>query len=254
MLYFLYMNNIKFHEVTWYSKLAAIIFFIGVLPVIAFCIGKQYGEVTALADTPIYVAPAPVVTAPASVTNSIFLKYFMAVTPVNQGLGSSSNIVGYFAGGNFFFYVPQWIPDHWTMTNVGAGMKFSIKDKIKTDFSDITIAVATTTENHNAETLYTKEIPSSDKALCITGSRCEIKDPNSPIITAEILLSTVGDTRIYHVVDERPDGTIRDRYFIDGRNMTATITFSAEKEGYSLYAPKVKEFVQGIGKGESPRG
>ncbi|QQR64748.1 hypothetical protein IPH92_04275 [Candidatus Kaiserbacteria bacterium] len=33
---------IKFNEVTWYSKFAAIIFFIGVLPALAFYIGTQY--------------------------------------------------------------------------------------------------------------------------------------------------------------------------------------------------------------------
>lgn len=33
---------IKFNEVTWYSKLAAVIFFIGVLPILIFYIGIQY--------------------------------------------------------------------------------------------------------------------------------------------------------------------------------------------------------------------
>ncbi len=33
---------IKFNEVTWYSKLAAVIFFIGILPVLAFYIGVQF--------------------------------------------------------------------------------------------------------------------------------------------------------------------------------------------------------------------
>ena len=35
---------IKFNEVTWYSKLAAIVFFIGVLPSLTFYIGTQYEE------------------------------------------------------------------------------------------------------------------------------------------------------------------------------------------------------------------
>ncbi|MDB5188927.1 MAG: hypothetical protein JWM92_525 [Candidatus Nomurabacteria bacterium] len=35
---------VKFNEVTWYSKLAAIIFFIGVIPVLAFYIGTQYQQ------------------------------------------------------------------------------------------------------------------------------------------------------------------------------------------------------------------
>ncbi len=39
---------IKFNQVTWYSKLLAIIFFIGVLPAWTFYLGKQYGEVVTL--------------------------------------------------------------------------------------------------------------------------------------------------------------------------------------------------------------
>jgi len=33
---------IKWNEYTWYSKLAALIFFIGVLPCLTFYIGMQY--------------------------------------------------------------------------------------------------------------------------------------------------------------------------------------------------------------------
>lgn len=36
---------IKFNEVTWYSKLAAILFFMGVLPLVTFYLGVQYGIV-----------------------------------------------------------------------------------------------------------------------------------------------------------------------------------------------------------------
>jgi|GEM_PF-3558090 len=35
---------IEWNKVTWYSKMVAIIFFIGALPIITFCIGVQYGE------------------------------------------------------------------------------------------------------------------------------------------------------------------------------------------------------------------
>ena len=41
---------IKFNEVTWYSKLAAIIFFIGVFPALCFYIGNRYGEVKSLTN------------------------------------------------------------------------------------------------------------------------------------------------------------------------------------------------------------
>jgi hypothetical protein len=52
---------IEWNRVTWYSRLAAIIFFIGVLPVLTFCMGKQYAEVrtqesyTVSTVAPIYV-------------------------------------------------------------------------------------------------------------------------------------------------------------------------------------------------------
>lgn len=35
---------IKFNEVTWYSRLAAIIFFIGILPILTFYMGTEYQE------------------------------------------------------------------------------------------------------------------------------------------------------------------------------------------------------------------
>ncbi len=39
------MIKIKFNEVTWYSKLAAIIFFLGILPTLTFYLGTRYHEV-----------------------------------------------------------------------------------------------------------------------------------------------------------------------------------------------------------------
>lgn len=39
--------EIQWNEVTWYSKLAAILFFVGVLPVFTFFMGMEYREVQA---------------------------------------------------------------------------------------------------------------------------------------------------------------------------------------------------------------
>jgi len=39
--------EIQWNEVTWYSKLAAILFFVGVLPVLTFFMGMEYREVQA---------------------------------------------------------------------------------------------------------------------------------------------------------------------------------------------------------------
>lgn len=246
--------NIKFNQVTWYSKLAAIVVFVGITPVITFYIGKEYGEVKNLSQLPIYTS---------SDTEKIIiqkeltpnLKYFIAKTPINTGGPGYSNIVGYFANGNFFFYVPQWIPDNWSIGDLpNGGMKLSPKDPHDLDFSDILISIATTTENYNAETLYSKDASSENKALCISGSRCEIPNEKSPIVSTEILISTVSDSRIYHVVRSLSNGTIEDRFYIDGKKVTATITFWASKENYSVYEQKIREFVQGIGKGGEIRG
>jgi hypothetical protein len=44
---------IKWNEYTWYSKLTAAIFFIGILPSLTFYIGTQYEEVVILYKTPV---------------------------------------------------------------------------------------------------------------------------------------------------------------------------------------------------------
>lgn len=49
---------ITFTEVTWYSKLAAVIFFIGVLPVLTFYIGMKYQEVISITYVAEDVTPA----------------------------------------------------------------------------------------------------------------------------------------------------------------------------------------------------
>ena len=52
--------GIKWNEVTWYSKLGAIILFIFVVPALAFYIGMQYQAVLDLeAVVPTYVNPTP---------------------------------------------------------------------------------------------------------------------------------------------------------------------------------------------------
>ncbi len=48
---------IKFNEVTWYSKLAAVLFFIGVLPILTFYIGVQYQKTNSILTTDIQKNP-----------------------------------------------------------------------------------------------------------------------------------------------------------------------------------------------------
>lgn len=151
-----------------------------------------------------------------------------------------SNVVGYFASGAFVFNnVPDWIVEHWgdkgdKTDNVFA---FSPREEIPgRDFSDIVIEVSTTTEQFNASYLYETQSKS-------------IKD----LMIAEIFLNSVGDTRIHHI-QRRLAGGIEDIFYIDGNGKTATVTFQAQLENYAKYGTKIREFVQGIGKGEAPRG
>ena len=250
--------KIEFNTVTWYSKLAAVIFFIGVLPVLSFYIGKQYGEVISLSQTPIYTAPNPKVIEfkTVSTTESENIKYFKPSSSITNVSGTYSNIVGYFGSGSFYFYVPQWIPDHWKMEKLAnGGMTFALKETVEyKDFSDITIDIVATTEKMNAETLYSQTAATDDKATCISGSRCEVREAGSAIVTSEILLSRVGDTRIYHIAQKMLDNTIRDKFYIDGKKSTAVITFSADKDVYAQYETIIRDFVQGIGSGEAPQG
>jgi hypothetical protein len=51
--------NIQFHTVTWYSKLLSILFFIAVLPVLTFYIGKQYQLTLDVTNNqPVFVLPS----------------------------------------------------------------------------------------------------------------------------------------------------------------------------------------------------
>ena len=46
---------IKWNEVTWYSRLIAIVFFIGVMPAIAFEIGSEIQQIANEANGPVYI-------------------------------------------------------------------------------------------------------------------------------------------------------------------------------------------------------
>ena len=63
--------SIQWNIVTWYSKLLAVIFFIGVLPVLTFYIGTQYQGVID--------APAPI-----TYTNSIKPKHGNVCIPASN--------------------------------------------------------------------------------------------------------------------------------------------------------------------------
>ncbi len=52
-------TGIKWHEVTWYSKLGAIILFLGIVPVVCFYIGTQYELAQQSFTAPISMSVSP---------------------------------------------------------------------------------------------------------------------------------------------------------------------------------------------------
>ena len=67
----------KWNEITWYSKLATIIFFIGALPALTFCIGRRYQEAVSQAETQI-------VQVLVKNKDSISTKYFRVLDPGSE--------------------------------------------------------------------------------------------------------------------------------------------------------------------------
>lgn len=161
-------------------------------------------------------------------------RFFTSNTPAGNEV---SNVVGYFAGGAFLTYVPQWMVENWSSgSNVdGSVTTFSPKDSYKAtkDFSDIVIKASQTDETYNAEWLF--------------------QSNKSNSLVAEVILNVEGDMRIYHI--EKQDGdNIQETFYIDGDKKTGIFIFSASQENYYKYNVRVKEFIQGLRKGGVARG
>jgi hypothetical protein len=102
------------------------------------------------ADVPKEIShPIPVIEA----TNEEL--FFSEKTPKSTNV---SNVVGYFAGGAFLTYIPQWMADNWSIDSTSDGATTTITPNKPTsnkkDFSDIVINVAPTDETFNAEWLF----------------------------------------------------------------------------------------------------
>lgn len=176
------------------------------------------------------------------------LDYLFDEKPVNTGKPYGySNVVGYFARGAFAWYVPGWLEEDWFINNNAndEGMTITPKKPItNSPISDIVLTVSTSTETFNAATLF------------------EFQKENA-LITSEVLLNkhTEGgvtilietNTRIYHVQKEVGERIV-DLYFMDGNNMTLSVSFSALKEYFPAVAPKIREMIQGIGEVKGPQG
>ncbi len=257
------LMTIKFNEVTWYSKLGAVVLFLLVVPVLTFYIGMKYQETAmVLNSTPrtieINTSGSVSKNATPSASSSSILVETSDIDIFTASIRSEniSNVIGFFSSGAFFWYVPDWVVEHWRVDHSGiTTMVISPKDDTKPrDFSDIVISIASSTENMNAETLYSRETHSSEYILCLTNTRCESRQAGSDILISEVILSPIGDTRIYHIARLSANGTVTDRFFFDGVAVTATATFSAPKEKYGTYGLKIRELIQGIGKGTAPQG
>jgi hypothetical protein len=159
----------------------------------------------------------------------------------------TGNIVGYFAGGAFGWYVPDWLFENWTgpgsTTTPDGSMVFAPKTKSPSDpaLSPITFTVKPSSETFNAASLYDDALNSHD---------------STKIIINEILLSKHGEggttivmetgTRIYHVQKEF-SGTIEDLYFIDGNGKTLELSFVSDADIFPQFSEKIRDLVEGIG-------
>lgn len=162
-----------------------------------------------------------------------------------------SNIVGYFAGGSFYWYVPGWIEQNWNISKSNANGGFTISPKVSIPdrtFSDIVIAVNPSTETYNANVLYEQDRNSKEGRLIINEVLLNKHGQGTITVNMET------NTRIYHV--QREIGNkIYDRYYLDGSGgKTAYVVFYATTEDFSKYELKIREFVEGIGTGTPPQG
>jgi hypothetical protein len=181
---------------------------------------------------------------------------------------NTSNVVGYIGYGAFIVYVPDWIMDHWTSepNEKGSIFTFGLRQELPDrNFSDILINMATSTEEFNANTLYeldrgtyggdsTKIIRSIDESsIVITWDRSIPAGEQTDIVISEVFLNKTDDARIYHI-QRRRNEKMYDTFYLDGAGKTAQVLFSCDETAHGLYAPKIREFVQGMGPGNGPRG
>ena len=76
---------------------------------------------------------------------------------------------------------------------------------------------------------------------------------NDALILSEVILNSAQDTRIYHV-ERKMNDRIFDTFYVDGNNKTAQVNFDYSYANYKIYSPKIREFVEGLGKGSVPQG
>ena len=168
---------------------------------------------------------------------------------IAPGVNRYGNIVGYFAGGAFGWYVPDWLVEKWEMKKIegdphNQGMIFSPKEAVLAYISDITMYVGTSTETFNAETLFENQ-------------------KRTGVVMSEIVLNKHGEggttitmetnTLIYHIqLEDR--GRMTDIYYINGHDKTLSVSFSSDEEYFHEYSAKIRDLVEGIGELKAPQG
>ena len=163
--------NIEWNKVTWYSKLAAVIFFLGVLPVLTFYIGTQYGEVLTIYENPI-------------------------ITPVFTSVDTISSK-------DAAMGIINTCPNQTTLGLAGcAGQDFSVSDKeLEVEFNKIVANFDTIVSKHDTEShAYSVVKASLVKAekgwvsyrdsFCVAQTGVDIEDANGSRLTGTNSLVT----------------------------------------------------------------
>ena len=168
-----------------------------------------------------------------------------------QREANTSNIVGYFGGGAFAWYVPDWLAENWIIPTPKFSEVMNMAPKIRDnpeDFSDIVFDVASSTETFNAATLYEAEASSTEPSALINQEVVLNKHTEGGLM---LVIET--DTHIYHIQKSVQD-RIKDIYYIDGNGKTLMVTFDARADIFPQFSAKIRNLVEGIGEVKAPQG
>jgi hypothetical protein len=186
-------QEIKWHEVTWYSKLGAIILFLGVVPVLCFYIGTQY-ELTQQPLEKGVIVPATVNSNPLTVN-----------TYTDQGLGiqveiPNNWIVKKGTSGSLAIVSPDFQS---TSTNmVGAEFAFQSPQSVSQSLANPDAYRAFHSSQNVSNVLSDKEIEISGGVGFLTqtsigcGMGCDSPD------TPAFIIETIHNDKMYTVVFE----------------------------------------------------
>jgi hypothetical protein len=104
--------HIVWNKVTWYSKLAAVIFFIAVFPTLTFYIGREYQETVGILSTKSETQKVVVSANSEEIDSGIYGIVYKKGTPFQGGLritSKTSNVIVETtpnSDGNFFILLP----------------------------------------------------------------------------------------------------------------------------------------------------